>query len=274
MANINFRDSQSYALGSGVSAAGAGAILNMTAARSLSLGQLIITPGNELTLGAAANGYAGVGVPGNVTALTIQGQSLMTSNQPVPIRAFSQYATDQSHAYIGMGLVANGVFQVVTAGVAGGPVQSAAIFCDPWDDATQGPPPAPDQDPSGLNYVAGLGNAVGVAAGANAVLQCTILRPCVLGFGYLHAVNAATNLFDQESLCTVTSIQINATEMLSSQLGAAGGVPLNCFSLSSQDSDQRVLGAYAPMNSTVTVTINNGSAVALDFAGAFFCQHA
>lgn len=286
MSNISFRTSQSYSLGSGTAAGAVTHTLNFQAARSILAGQLTLTPSNELTAsGAVAGGFARVGGPGNVTAMSIQGQSLMTSNAFAPLRAFSVYAPDQSHAFIGSGVPANGVLQVITGGCTGAPTLTGGIFCDPWDDATMGgPPPSPDspENQGNLNYVFGCGQVVLPPAVAGvpgtATLISTALRPQMLGFVYLQGMDDGTvvgpnlNSFLNEPFLSVTSIQINATEQLASALGA--GVPFSQFTLGSMDSDQRVLSQFIPMNGTLSITVQNPTLNQIILSGCVFCLHA
>jgi len=279
--NISFRTSQSFSLGAGPAVAGLAHTLNFQAARSILAGQLTLTPSNELTAsGPVAGGFARVGGPGNVTAISIQGQSLMTSNGTVPLRAFSVYAPDQSHAFIGSGVPANGVLQVVTAGCTGLPTLNGGIFCDPWDDAQMGgPPPSPDspENQGSLNYVFGLGQITIPPLGVGTLIS-TALRPQMLGFTYLQAMDDGTvaaanvNSFLNEALMDVQSIQINATEQLSSAVGAS--VPFSQFTLGSADADQRVLGQFIPMNGTLSIRISNPTANQVIVSGCVFCLHA
>ena len=99
-----------------------------------------------------------------------------------------------------------------------------------------------------------------------------MLRSAVLGRLYLEAFDAAAVNYSGESSITVDQILLNQTENLSSQVNAA--VTLSAFSLLAREADQMNLNIFAPMNSTVTISGINNSAVAQNLRGTIFCNAA
>ena len=258
--NIDFRTSQSFVLGFGQSPAPAavGGTLTAQAARNLVLGRLNISPNLPVDQ-----------IDGSITALSVQGASILASNQNCSLRGFhTNLQMDEN--FIGVPLIQNGVASLTFANQTVASLVSAGIYADPWSDAL-GEPPSPDESgPSSLNYAFGMGNAVLAApAGSTITLQATALRACVLGRLYLGAYNVAGTTYGFESGCIVTSIQINSTEQLGSAVGA--GVPLSAFSLGALSSMAN-LNQFCPMNGTVSITIINNSANALNVDGHFYCN--
>jgi hypothetical protein len=255
--NIDFRNSQSYSLGSGFNAPAAAHTLNFQAQRDVLLGGVVI---DTIAAGAVAVNA--------ITAFTVQGQSLLCSNQNPSANCLSSLAQDDGANFIGIPLIANGQVQIQTAGAAGA-TAIAGIYCDPWSVDKQGPVPPPDSlGPSALNYLVGMGQVVIASAGGGAgvvgQLQCTVLRDCQLGLLALNYLGTT----DPGHLA-VTSIVINQTE----QLVSTNAVPARQFLFTNPEMDQRTLGAFAPMNSTVTITFtNNDPAVgnAANIEGHFF----
>ena len=257
---ISFRRSQSFALGSGMNLPPAVAhVLNMQAARNLVLGRLVVEPG--VPTPDAVNG--------DVTAITVQGASLMVSNQPASLRSFHPLLAENSQ-YIGCPIPTAGVAQVQVANMGAAAVCTATVYCDEWAE-NLGPVPSPTESgPSTLNFCAGLGSDLGVAAGARWTLQCTMLRSAVLGRLYLEAFDAAAVNYNGESACTIDQVLLNQTEQLSSQVNA--GVTLSAFSLLAREADQMNLNIFAPMNSTLTISGINNSGVVQNFRGTIFCN--
>lgn len=256
--NIDFRTSQSYALGFGRSAPLIAGTLNATAARDLVLGRLNVNV--EVPLNQNF---------GNITVLTVQGASILCSNQPCSIRGFDT-SLQMDENFVGVPLVQNGVTQVQWANLPVAAAVSASLYCDPWGQSL-GEPPSPDESgPSSLNYAFGMGNII-IAAGATVTLQATALRACVLGRLYLEAFDPlAGGTYANENFCQVTQILINQTEQLASQVNA--GVPLSAFGLNALTSMSN-LNQFVPMNGTVSINIqNNTAATALTVGGHFFCN--
>ena len=259
--NIDFRTSQSYVLGSGpVPAPPAAPVLagtlNFAAARDLILGRLTINVRQPVN---ALNGL--------VNVITVQGASILASNQPCAIRGFHT-SLQMDENFIGVPLVQNGVAQVQYAGLNAASIASGAIYCDPWTQDL-GEPPSPDESgPSALNYAFGLSQVV-IGAGLTATINATALRACVLGRLYLEAYDAGAGNYTGEAACQVTQILINQTEQLGSQVNA--GVPLEAFNLNALSSMAN-LNQFVPMNGTVSVTIQNLSAAAQTVHGHFFCN--
>ena len=263
--NIDFRTSQSYVLGSGPvpvppAAPAAAGTLNFAAARDLILGRLTISTNQPVN-----------NVNGLVNVITVQGASILASNQPCAIRGFHT-SLQMDENFIGVPLVQNGVAQVQYAGLNVASLTQGAIYSDPWTD-NLGEPPSPDESgPSALNYAFGLSQVI-IPNGATATINATALRACVLGRLYLEAFDAAAvapaSAYAGEGGCVVTQILINQTEQLGSQVNA--GVPLEAFSLNALSSMAN-LNQFVPMNGTVSVTIQNFSGAAQTVHGHFFCN--
>ena len=266
--NIDFRTSQSYVLGSGLFPVPpapplAAGTLNFSAARDLILGRLSIA--------VAAPNPSINNINGLVNVITVQGASILASNQPCAIRGFHT-SLQMDENFIGVPLVQNGVAQVQYAGLNQLAFTSAAIYCDPWTNDL-GEPPSPDESgPSALNYAFGLSQVV-IGANATATINATALRACVLGRLYLEAFDplavAPASAYSLESSCIVTQVLINQTEQLGSQVNA--GVPLEAFSLNALTSMSN-LNQFVPMNGTVSVTVFNPTATPLTVHGHFFCN--
>jgi len=267
MPNIDFRDSQSFVLGSGFQAnAAVHNNVPLTASRDIMLGRLV------------ASNQFGTNASGDVTACTVQGQSILTSNQPAALRGFNPQLADDGANYIGVPLIQNGVIAISSGNyypALPGPNQlqiTWGCFTDPWDTSKLGNVPPPDAiGPAGLNYVCGMGQ-VNAAIGAQVTLQCTVLRDVQLGMLYLECVDqlgvVAPNLgYQVENAVQVNNIRINQTE----QLASNAAVPLTAFTLESKDEDMKTLGVIAPMNSTIQIVVTNNSGVAVTFAGHFYC---
>lgn len=282
----NFQKSQSYSLGLGTAVAGVAHNLVGQAARNLTLGQLnlIASNANSLTPTPAApavlpGGLASYGNHGQVTAIAVQGASLMVSNQPVPLRMFSPIAQDGENNFIGLAIPNAGVVTVTTANVTGGPALTGGIFCDAYNESVSGPIQSPDAlgSTGGLNFVAGMGQVIsvgGLGVPQTVQLNCQLLRGVTLGWLYLEAFDAAAAVqsFAQEDQLSISQIMINQVEMLGSQVNAV--VPFSQFTLGSTDSDARYLGMSAPLNSTCTISIIVPAGVpALTIQGGFFCAH-
>jgi hypothetical protein len=239
--NIDFRNSQSYSLGSGIQAPAAAHTLNFTAQRDVLLGGVVL---DTIAAGTLA--------PNAITAFTVQGQSILCSNQNPSANCMRATSQDDGANYIGIPLIANGQVQIQLAGPVGASA-SAGIYCDPWDVAKQGPVPPPDSlGPSALNYLVGLGASGNIAGGNNGTLTCTVLRDCQLGLLALAFTGAADPGF-----LTINSIVINQTE----QLTSTAAVPASQFEHTNPEIDQRTLGAFAPMNSTITINFTNSDPV-------------
>jgi hypothetical protein len=261
--NIDFRTSQSYALGMGQIGTVPGPVaagqFNATAGRDLVLGRLNISTG----LGNFATA-------GDVTAITLQGQSLMCSNQTASIRGFDP-SIQMDENFIGAGLVQNGAFSVSFANLTNATQVQASVLCDPWSTETLGEVPSPDSAPSMMNFIYGMGS-IAIAAGATVNLVATSLRPCVLGRLYLDAHDNAAppGNYGSEPLVLVNQILINNTEQLAEATNLA--TSLSNFSLFSLSSSIN-LNQFVPMNGTVSINLTNTSANALVVRGHFFCNY-
>ena len=259
MPNINFRDSQSFILGSGRAPAAANHQLVFTAQRDCMLGRL-----NIQTSGVNPGS-------GMINTCTVQGQSLLTSNAGASIRGTYPELADDGANYCGVPLIANGQVQIQTGNYLDGNVAIVAgRFTDPWNTAALGPVPPPDSiGASGLNYLFGLGQNLIPILGVATTFNVTSLRDVQLGMLYLDAYDAVLHTYLTTANAAdvqVTSLMINQTEQLTSTFG----VPLSCFGLNSKDEDMKTLAVIAPMNSTVSFTIVNNHINPVTVSGHFF----
>lgn len=258
-ANIDFRTSQSYAIGSGRNLAAQAGTLNFQAARNLILGRLNVSVDQPVNA-----------INGELTVLTVQGASILCSDQPCAIRGFHT-SLQMDENFIGVPIPTSGVAQLQYANVLPGPggaAVSATIYADPWTDSL-GNVPSPDEaGASALNFAYGL-SKVTIANGATATITGTALRACVLGRLYLEAFDNAAVNYAGESGMLVTSILINNTEQLGSQTNA--GVSFNSFTLDALSSMAN-LNQFVPMNANVSVTVQNNSGNAQIVHGHFFCN--
>jgi hypothetical protein len=191
---------------------------------------------------------------------------------------FSPIAQDGANNFLGLGIPNAGVVTVTTANVTGGPTLTGGIFTDPYDVNVSGPVLAPDSvgAQGGLNYCAGLSQVISAGGLAQTLqINCQLLRGVTLGWLYLEAFTANVGIqnFADESSLEIGQIMINQVEMLGSQVNAV--VPFSQFTLGSTDSDARYLGMSAPLNSTVTISINIPVTVVnpVTITGGFFCAH-
>lgn len=259
MPNINFRDSQSFILGSGQQAAAAQHTLIFNAQRDVMLGRC-----NIQTSGVNPGS-------GMINTLTVQGQSLLTSNAGASIRGTFPELADDGANYMGCPLIANGQVSITTGNYLGGnQAIVGGIFCDPWDTSVLGPVPPPDSiGSSGLNFLYGLGQNVIPIGGVATTFNITSLRDVQLGMLYLDAYDLIGNSYLgtlNAAQVSITSIRINQTEQLTSTIG----VPLSCFGLNSKDEDMKTLAVVAPMNSTCSITIVNNHVNPVTVSGHFF----
>ena len=273
--NIDFRNSQSFAIGSGtvVPAGPAGnavATLNWQAARSLILGRLVVqTP---------LVGPSEVGTEqGLMTALTVQGSSLFCSNAPVPMSAFSP-GLEEGQNFLGLGIPAAGVVQAQIAGLAGvATTQTGTIYCDPWNDDEYGLPPAPSESgASAENYIFGMGQTAAVVApGAQFTLVATALRACILGRCFITIFDPAVPTFRaSRRFVTIDQILINQTEQLGSQVPLTSAAGADAFGIDAKG-DMPVLNAFVPMNGQVSIRFNVDAAAAAPgvlIGACFFCN--
>jgi hypothetical protein len=271
--NIDFRNSQSFAFGSGTTVPAGPAPgqfagqMNWQAARSLILGRLVIqTPLTVAEAGA---------VQGELSALTVQGASLMCSNANVPLAAFS-YALEEDQNFMGLGIPANGVVQAQVINLPGaGNTLTGTIYCDPWNDDELGQPPAPSESgASAENFIFGMGRAVAVAPGGVVTLTATALRACVLGRLVVHIediVAAPPTFMTSRNLVTIDQVLINQTEQLGSSVNAAVGA--SAFGVDALG-DMTILNQFVPLNGQVSIRFQVSAAAPnnVNIGAAFFCN--
>ena len=158
------RNAQAFILGSGTKIAGTAVALTCTSALPLIL--------DDMTIGFSEEEYA----CSTVSSITLSGQSLLASNQDMPLSAFSTSALVDDQRNIGLTIDTNQIFsatvQVSKVGglTANNPI-GLQVSTSPTDVVI-----SPNNAPSGLlNYVFGMGK-INVAAASVGTLQATSLR--------------------------------------------------------------------------------------------------
>jgi len=257
------RNAQGYFLGSNY-AAGVGIAGNTVLTGTSQIPCLL----EELSISSTAD-------DGIITAIRLAGQNLFASNQSVPVKIFKahSFAHKDSSSSLSVPIDRNQTFQVsITNGAA------AADYCysvgttpliNP-DGSEVLTTPDVNQLGSLLNYVFGFGGFQAVAAGGGVtVFTATALRNCTLG--KLLICNNAPTAFDQLADVSITSIQVNNIELLSSaatEVMAAETLGV----LSMIDLDDSLIAYDVELNSTVSITVqNNNGAIGQNISLAAFC---
>lgn len=258
---IDFRTSQSFALGHPQVGAAAQITATYTAQRDLMLGRYLVEEGG-------ANPLLG----GQLTAAAVNGASVLTSNAPMSLWGLGANAVNAGNNFIGVPLINNGTFVTTIQLDAPAPFNTCngVVLCDPWD-SSYGPVPPPDAMGSGsLSWGFGLGRVIGNPGGGAAFqLQATAIRDTVLGGFFIEARDSATRQANVSAGILINSITINNTEMLANTLNAT--VVASAFQALAQDTDMKNLAAFVPQNSNVIISgINVGGAS--DIEAHFFCN--
>jgi len=243
------RQAQAFYLGSAQHVAGVNFLLQGTAQIPLLLEDVILT---------SLTGF------GAVNTITLAGQSLMASDQAMPIQAFQPLAQLEGYRSLSLPINTNQRYEM-------GGILNAAV---PLGMQVSTSPIAPQQyRPTSelggaLNYCFGVsGTTVGnLAAAGNTVFTATCLRDCLLGRLVIVNGNAAAATDDQ---INITSILVEGIELLS---GQAGVDVLNIGAVSSACTDLSGLQLNYPIsaNGQVRITVNNTGGLG-DLGIGIFC---
>jgi len=196
------RNAQAFYLGSAqhLAAAGVNFLLQGTAQIPLLLEDVILT--SQLGFGS-------------VNTITLAGQSLMASDQGMPIQGFSPQAQLEGFRSVSLPINTNQRFEM--GGVMNGPAQDVGMAVSTSPIAPQQYRPT-SQLGGALNYCFGVTGSGGVGAGVGVqtTFTATCLRDCVLGRLIIVNQNAAGVPDDD---INVVSILCEGIELLSGQQG-------------------------------------------------------
>ena len=254
------RNAQGYFLGAGYQAAVAAngqTVLTGTAQIPLLLEQLVLDGADDSV----------------VTAIRLAGQNLFASNASCPLKIWKAYsfAHKDSSSSISCPIDRNQTFQVSITNGAGGPSDfSYSVGTTPLinpDGSEVLATPDVNQLGSLLNYVFGFGGFVACAPGQT-TFTATALRNCTLGKLILCTDGAGA--VAELNQVTIDSIQVNNIELLSSS--ATEVMNASTLGVFSQiDLDDALIAYNVELNSTVSITINNRTAAAINIAAAAYC---
>ena len=256
MARSDAKNAQSYQLPMGnVLLAGPGAaVLTQAIQRSSLMGCVQIASTDPLA---------------EVNDITLSGQSLWVSSNPMGILAFAGNASAAEMRYVGIPIAAQSQVQISTTLAAGGRV-GASITTDPVDDSV--PIASIDEFGPRLNYCGGIfptGGTV-VGAGATAIVNTVIRRDVVLGRLVIYALDPATGLPSPVGTCTVDALSVNNLALQSGPANTPS--PVESFSPQAFDGNGgNTMFFAAETNSVFSVTITNQSLANQTFFGGFWC---
>lgn len=206
---------------------------------------------------------------GTVTAIRIGGQSVVVTDQAVPLALFDPVSSLEPARGAAIPLDANQEIQVDYALDAAGDI-SGGWGIDPWMSPAGSAVMPPPVNALGeeLNYVGGLGEDAGVAAGSAWSLSAQMRRPCILGRLVVAMASAGgATLLEQ----TVREVQVNNLELLGGRAGATDEVGLHVFVNTAKDHDGLTLAYPVRTNDQVDVTgWNYSGAGTPTIRGAFF----
>jgi len=215
---------------------------------------------------------SGLATGGLVTSLRVAGQEIFASNLPCPVAAFNAASQVEQYRSVSLTLDQQQTFAMDinnTSGLAG-----TFQFSVATTPITQREVVPTSQSGDALNYCFGFGESLAIpaapAVGSTVTLTATALRPCILGRLVITqdgAVGAGGNLAGVE----VTSILVNNIELLSGAAGPGGNVPAEAFGVLSTDTNGAQLAYPVELNSNVSITIVNNSAVAVGVGAMCFC---
>jgi len=246
------RQAQAFYLGSTQHLAGAGAnfLLQGTAQIPLLLEDVILTCQTSF---------------GSVNTITLAGQSLMASDQGMPVQAFQPLAQLEGFRSVSCPINTNQRFEIGGTMLAGANI-GMAVSTSPI--APQQYRPTSELG-GALNYCFGVAGTVvnNVAAAATTTFTATCLRDCLLG--RLVIVNGNAAAVPDDDL-NISSILIEGIEVLSGQ----GGVDVvNVGALSAACTDLSGLQLNYPIsaNGQVRITVQNANAAAGTLGIGIFC---
>jgi len=205
---------------------------------------------------------------GSVNTITLAGQSMMASDQGMPIGAFQPLAQLEGYRSLSVPIATNQRFEM--GGVMTVPAQDLGMAVSTSPIAPQQYRPTSELG-GALNYCFGVaGTTLANLTGGPAVTTtfvATCLRDCLLG--RLVVVNAAGAVVPDDDI-NCTSILVEGIELLSGQQGVD---VLNIGALSPACTDLSGLQLNYPIsaNGQVRITINNANAAAGTIGIGIFC---
>jgi len=215
-----------------------------------------------------AKSATGEPATGEITEVTVAGQSCFVSDKSCSIQAFSPEAFNASCRSLGISV--NNNMKVVVQGNltnAGGNV-SLAIALEP---ITEDQVKTRAEQAEAYNYVFGCGTAT-IAAAGKASLTARSNRAVTLGELIIANETAPGGAFVVNSDIVVTSILIGGLEMLNGATGAQE-ISLNCFQSIASDYQGLNFGYPIAPQTEVEIKFENKDAVnAATVSGAIFCE--
>ena len=257
------RNAQAFILGSGTKVAGVSVALTCTSALPLIL--------DDMTIGFNETAYK----CSTVSSISLSGQSLLASNQAMPLACFATNALVDDQRNIGLTIDTNQIFSATVqvsdaAGLNVNNPMGLQVSTSPTDVVI-----SPNNAPSGLlNYVFGMGKKT-IAAASVGTLEATSLRDGVyLGRLIADFQFGAGAVSEDANLLTIRSILVDGIELLSSQRSGTeeGAISLACLLNTASDKLGNSADYLIGQNSIVTITVHNASATPCDVAMGYFCR--
>lgn len=210
-----------------------------------------------------------------VSALSVSGQSIMSSNASMPISCFqpsNNYAFEGINS-LSLTIATSQVFSATVTGLfatalaATNPV-GFAISTEPTDIVV-----SPNDSGGLLNYCFGLGNTAPILAGAQATLTATCLRDDVfLGRLVMDTDSLGPVGTEPREVMQITSILVNGIELLSAVTPATSPLLLSQLCPDSNDKNGLQLNYRIGLNSQISITVVNNGANPHAVSGGIFCK--
>jgi hypothetical protein len=197
---------------------------------------------------------------GTVDSILVGGQETMITDMSAGWRCFEAISSGPADRYMGIPLEQNQQVQVDATLDIGADRFSGGLTTDPV--AGDFGVVSVDQLGPVLSYCGGLTPIGGqaIAAAATATVNTTIRRDCRIGRLVLYQVGAGAGFV------TVDQIQLNALNMQS----GTNVAPIEIYANNSFADDQNSLFIDAQVNSQLSITYTNNSAVATTIFGCFW----
>ena len=249
------RNAQAFYLSSTLSTSGTSHDIEAESATNLLLDSLLVTNTGDTD------------VIGEVSSITLMGQSLNASNANFPLVAFfadNSYALEGVSS-LGLTIGQNNKFAMSISSVgtasATKPI-SFSISTEPTDIVLP-----PSESGSNISYCFGMGK-VTCNANSTATFQAICLRDNVF-LGRLIMAQSGTD----DNAIQVTSIKVDGIELLSAVNPVSTPTPLSIFGVKSFDKTGLQANYFCSQNSVVTITIKSTHAVDnVDVVAGFFCK--
>jgi len=249
------RNAQAFYLSSSLSTTGTSHDIECESATNLLLDTLLLTKAGDTD------------ETGEITSITLMGQSLNSSDSNFPMCGFfadNNYALEGVSS-LGLTIGQNNKFAMSVTSVATASATapiSFSISTEPTDIVLP-----PSDSGSNISFLFGLGK-VTVPAGGTATLQAICLRDNVF-LGRLIMAQSGTS----DNAIQVTSIKVDGIELLSAVNPVSTPTPLSVFSRKSFDKTGLQANYFCSQNSVVQISVKSThGADAVDVVAGFFCK--